>query len=168
MTTARVPHYRVALIDRDDLRVGDVLYAVDKILLATDEVNGRVRATLGDLGQGGMGVMSDGDPRWWDWLEPQEWVYLHVDDDRLASAEQVKPGRWSEEMVWRRLTTDDVAVILGVSVASVRQYATRGDLPEPDGYLSRTPWWRPETILAWRDARPGQGKGGGRPRKSTG
>lgn len=63
------------------------------------------------------------------------------------------------------LTTQDVALMLGVTPATVRSYSARGVMPPPDGYLGRTPWWRPGTIKAWRAQRPGQGVGGGRPRK---
>lgn len=63
------------------------------------------------------------------------------------------------------LTTSDVAARLGVDPATVRAYVSRGTMPKPDGHLGRTPWWRPETVDAWRAGRPGQGVGGGRPKK---
>ena len=44
----------------------------------------------------------------------------------------------------------DVAQHLGVGQSTVRAYATRGQMPPPDGRLGRTPWWRPETIKEWR------------------
>jgi hypothetical protein len=66
-----------------------------------------------------------------------------------------------------QLTTADVADVLGVTPATVRSYAARGVLPKPDGHLARTPWWRPDTIIEWKASRPGQGKGGGRPRKAS-
>lgn len=65
------------------------------------------------------------------------------------------------------LTTADVAAALGIKPASVRRYASAGILPPPDGRLGRTPWWRQETIAQWRRQRPGQGVGGGRPRKDA-
>jgi hypothetical protein len=64
-----------------------------------------------------------------------------------------------------QLTTADVANALGVTPATVRSYAARGVMPKADGYLGRTPWWRPQTITDWKASRPGQGKGGGRPSK---
>ncbi len=48
------------------------------------------------------------------------------------------------------------------------RYATH-PFPKPDGYQGPSPWWnldRRDEILTWRDSRPGQGAGGGRPRKS--
>ncbi len=41
--------------------------------------------------------------------------------------------------------------------------------PEPDGYHGKAPWWRIERkaeIVEWKESRPGQGVGGGRPRQS--
>lgn len=63
------------------------------------------------------------------------------------------------------LTTADVAAMLGVTPATVSSYTARGVIPAPDGYLGRTPWWKRRTIEKWQASRPGQGKGGGRPRK---
>jgi hypothetical protein len=64
-----------------------------------------------------------------------------------------------------RLTTTDAAALIGVTPASWRKYVSDGRAPKPDGYLGRTPWWWPETVQQWQASRPGQGKGGGRPRK---
>jgi len=36
--------------------------------------------------------------------------------------------------------------------------------PKPDGYFGATAWWYTKTITDWLKTRPGQGKGGGRPR----
>jgi hypothetical protein len=50
----------------------------------------------------------------------------------------------------------------------VGRYA-KHPFPAPDGYHGKAPWWRLERadeILTWRDTRPGQGAGGGRPRQS--
>lgn len=60
-----------------------------------------------------------------------------------------------------------VAALLGVSVATVHTYRSKGSLPEPDARFGQTPAWLPETIAAWKAERPGQGKGGGRPTKAT-
>lgn len=66
------------------------------------------------------------------------------------------------------LTLQQVADLLGVQYSTVKAYrkASRQDasaFPEPDGYLGRTPWWRPSTIMTWSDARPGSSTGVGRP-----
>ena len=58
------------------------------------------------------------------------------------------------------LTVRDVAARLGLAVSTVQTYRRDGRLPDPDGYLWRTPWWRPETIDAWQAARPGRGRAG--------
>jgi len=72
-----------------------------------------------------------------------------------------------------------VATILGVRPKTISQYLveSRGEgryadhpFPQPDGYIGRGPWWhlgREKDIRTWAAARPGQGAGGGRPRKSA-
>ena len=47
-------------------------------------------------------------------------------------------------------TTGDVAEHLGIKRDTVASYRSRGQMPEPDRYTGRTPWWHPETIRAWR------------------
>jgi hypothetical protein len=47
-------------------------------------------------------------------------------------------------------TIEDVARYLGVGTSTVRAYTARGQMPPPDGKLGRTPWWKPDTIRAWR------------------
>jgi len=44
----------------------------------------------------------------------------------------------------------EVAAYLGVLPGTVPAYASRGQMPQPDGYVGRSPWWRPETIRTWR------------------
>jgi ParB family chromosome partitioning protein len=51
----------------------------------------------------------------------------------------------------QQLTTAEVAKMVGVKVASIRQYLTRGTFPEPDGYIGRTPWWLATTVTAWME-----------------
>lgn len=74
-----------------------------------------------------------------------------------------------------KLYADEAAARAGVRPSTWRDYcsarngkAPRG--PEPDGTDIEgghaRPWWRPETVDAWLENRPGQGKGGGRPRRS--
>lgn len=64
-----------------------------------------------------------------------------------------------------QLTTTEVAKLAGVTVASLREYRQRGSMPEPDGYLERTPWWHRKTIEAWLASRPKRGQRG--PNKKT-
>lgn len=57
-----------------------------------------------------------------------------------------------------QLTYEDVAPLVGVTVASLRQYQFRGAMPEPDGHVGRTPWWSRETIEKWLAERPSRGR----------
>jgi predicted DNA-binding transcriptional regulator AlpA len=57
-------------------------------------------------------------------------------------------------------TTSDVAAYLGVQVATVSGYRNRGQMPEPDMTLGRTPAWRPASIIEWHASRPRPGVGG--------
>jgi predicted DNA-binding transcriptional regulator AlpA len=63
-------------------------------------------------------------------------------------------------------TTTDVASYLGLRVATISSYRNRGQMPEPDLTIGRTPAWRPQTIIEWHGARPRPGIGG-RPASST-
>lgn len=70
-----------------------------------------------------------------------------------------------------------VARLLGVQPKTISQYLSesKGDgryadnpFPEPNGHIGRGPYWRlerKEEILKWAESRPGQGAGGGRPRR---
>ncbi len=69
-------------------------------------------------------------------------------------------------MSGQQLTNADAAALVGITAASWRRYVSSGRAPRPDGHLGRTPWWRPDTIEQWKAQRPGQGKGGGRPRNN--
>jgi len=51
------------------------------------------------------------------------------------------------------LTTEQAAELAGMKVGTFRRYRSRGTVPEPDGYLGRTPWWRTETIVKWTENR---------------
>ena len=62
----------------------------------------------------------------------------------------------------------EVAAHLGTAQSTVRKYAAKEFLPEPDGRIGGSPWWWADTIRAWHEQRPGRGVGGGRPRKLTG
>lgn len=50
-----------------------------------------------------------------------------------------------------------VAQLAGVSRETIHRYRVRGDIPEPDDYVGRTPVWREATIKAWLESRPGHG-----------
>lgn len=76
------------------------------------------------------------------------------------------------------LSTADLAELLGMKPASLRflraqsrpggRYAN-DPFPEPDLIIARSPAWsgeRADEIKAWNKRRPGQGAGGGRPRKT--
>ena len=55
-------------------------------------------------------------------------------------------------------TIIDVAAYLGVKRSTVSAYRTRAQMPPPDGYTGRTPWWYPDTIKGWH--RPRRGSSG--------
>ena len=55
------------------------------------------------------------------------------------------------------LTPDQLAERLGIKRTTVHRYRTRGDIPEPDEYVGRTPLWSVGLIDAWLPERPGQG-----------
>lgn len=55
------------------------------------------------------------------------------------------------------LTSDQLADKLGIKRGSVHRYRTRGDIPQPDEYVGRTPLWKETSIDAWLTERPGQG-----------
>jgi len=55
------------------------------------------------------------------------------------------------------LTTDELATRIGIQRSSVHRYRTRGDIPEPDQYVGRTPLWAEASIDAWLKERPGHG-----------
>lgn len=58
----------------------------------------------------------------------------------------------------------EVAAHLGVAPATLYAYRARGQMPEPDGQLGRSPWWRPHTITTWHASRP---RPGGQRRPAT-
>lgn len=76
------------------------------------------------------------------------------------------------------LTNADLAELLGIKPATLRflraqskpggRYAD-DPFPEPDITIARSPAWKAERadeIKTWNARRPGQGIGGGRPRKT--
>lgn len=63
-------------------------------------------------------------------------------------------------MTDRRLTTADVAALLGITPATWRRYVSPRDgkryAPPPDGMIDgRTPYWCESTIREWRAGRKG-------------
>lgn len=48
----------------------------------------------------------------------------------------------------------DIARMIGVKPQTVRVYRKGGELPDPDGFIGRTPWWWRSRIAAWQAARP--------------
>jgi len=46
--------------------------------------------------------------------------------------------------------------------STVRSYASRGQMPPPDGRIGNTPWWWSDTITKWHASRRGQGWRGSR------
>lgn len=82
-------------------------------------------------------------------------------------SEQQSGGRGDAAPAIIMLTVKEVAARLGVKPRTVEAYRHHPQygFPEPDGRLGRTPWWWPATIDTWQKGRPGQGRGGGRPRK---
>ena len=70
-----------------------------------------------------------------------------------------------------RLYTADIAARLGIARSTWTTYVSQGKpkfnpAPQPDGHTMESgharPWWRPETVQAWHERRPGHG---GRPRQ---
>lgn len=51
------------------------------------------------------------------------------------------------------LTITDVAERVGVKRQTIDAYRLRGLMPEPDGYLGKSPWWRAKTIDRWNATR---------------
>jgi hypothetical protein len=76
------------------------------------------------------------------------------------------------------LDTNDVAKMAGLQIGSMRVLSARArdrravgqslvtDLPAPDGYVGRSPIWKPETIQEWIEVRSEYGLAG-RPPKSA-
>jgi hypothetical protein len=67
------------------------------------------------------------------------------------------------------LDADEAAERAGVKRGTWTSYVARGRAPEPDERDRRTgsPRWLGSTVDAWARGRPGQGAGGGRPRRES-
>ena len=51
-----------------------------------------------------------------------------------------------DEQGVRLLTVEEAAARVGVKPASWQRQVARGDRPEPDGHVGRTPVWREDTV----------------------
>ncbi len=72
-----------------------------------------------------------------------------------------------------------VAALIAVKPKTISQYLVESKeggryadhpFPTPDGYIGRGPYWlrrREQEIRTWSETRPGQGAGGGRPRRTN-
>ena len=78
-----------------------------------------------------------------------------------AGRRRVRTGSRTQTVTRRYLSLTEVAERLNITKGALARYK----LPEPDVYVGRTRGWTEQTIDEWNAARPGQGAGGGRPRK---
>lgn len=52
------------------------------------------------------------------------------------------------------MTYTEIAALLGVKVATLRQWVRRGKFPQPDERPhTQAPLWREETVRAWMESR---------------
>lgn len=56
------------------------------------------------------------------------------------------------------LDIEAVARRAGVNPRSISRYRLRGTIPEPDGYIGRSPWWWRAAIDEWLATRPSSGR----------
>lgn len=79
----------------------------------------------------------------------------------MATKETLAPAASGD--VITLIGIDEFARLAGVKPSTIRQFRWRGVLPEPAGYVQRSPYWRPETVAVWiaNRRRPEDG----RPRK---
>jgi predicted DNA-binding transcriptional regulator AlpA len=94
-----------------------------------------------------------------------------------TSTHEVGAGNVADMTMPKLLDLKGVASELGLALKTVRHYhhmaakhrregtPHAGDFPEPDMMFGRSPVWKQATINHWLRHRPGQGVGGGRPRK---
>jgi hypothetical protein len=79
--------------------------------------------------------------------------HLKLMDHRLVDRNELH-GQSVYMAATDRLDTSAVAELAGVKPASIHRQRLRGTVPEPDGYLGRTPWWYRRTIERWLATRP--------------
>jgi hypothetical protein len=97
---------------------------------------------------------------------------VHVGDDYLTDGPPAPKGE-----VWRFLDRGAIGALFGVSADAVRKWQERyadgvkyRPFPTPDAILGGSPGWAPARepeLWAWHRDMPGQGRGGGRPRKQA-
>jgi len=46
-----------------------------------------------------------------------------------------------------------IADALGIEPATVRSYASRGQMPPPSGHIGRSPYWAAAVIVPWMNTR---------------
>jgi hypothetical protein len=63
-----------------------------------------------------------------------------------------------DDIAGDQLDIAGVARLAGVNPRSISRYRLRGAIPEPDGYLGRSPWWWRPTIEEWLATRPSSGR----------
>lgn len=72
-----------------------------------------------------------------------------------------QPPRTSPDPAAEWWTLAEVAAYLGVKPVTVYRYRKRpleeGGLPPEDAMISRTPVYRPATVITWNEDRAGQG-----------
>lgn len=49
----------------------------------------------------------------------------------------------------------DLPPIVGLAIVTIYEKIRRGDFPEPDARIGRSPVWRPATIAQWAEDRAG-------------
>lgn len=66
----------------------------------------------------------------------------------------------SEPSTDDQLTQGDIAKLAGITLESLYRQRTRSAafMPEPDGVLGTTPWWRRATIDDWLARRASRGR----------
>lgn len=63
-------------------------------------------------------------------------------------------GMWADELHPSRiLDTEGVARLVALPAATIRQYASRGRMAPPQGYLGGSPWWSVPVIVHWQAVR---------------
>lgn len=56
------------------------------------------------------------------------------------------------------LSSEQVASRANITAATLKRQRARGSVPEPDGWVGRTPVWRESTIDSWLQQRRPRGR----------